>query len=127
MMRVIYIAGPYRAPTFSQRDENIRAAAKLAAKVWAAGHIALCPHMNSAHMDEHAPEQHWLDGTLELMRRSDAVLLIDLDAAKKSAGTRGEVREARRLNKPVFSSFDHLLEWCALERCETQTDASAGA
>jgi hypothetical protein len=115
---VVYIAGPYRAPTFLMRDENIRRAGALAAKVWAAGHVALCPHMNSAHMDEHAPDDHWLDGTMELMRRCDAVLLVE--GWQRSGGTRSEIEEANKRGMPIWDDLADLL--CYFRRPGAERD-----
>ena len=46
-MKVFYIAGPYRANTERGVLNNIRAAEAVAIEVWKAGHVALCPHLNS--------------------------------------------------------------------------------
>lgn len=103
-MKVIYIAGKYRGKTPWEVEQNIRAAEDVAAKVWAMGHVALCPHANARHMlpglisDEAA-----LAGTLELMRRCDAVVLVP--NWRDSAGARAEVAEARRLGLPVFGDW----------------------
>lgn len=99
-MKVIYIAGKYRGPNAWAIEQNIRAAEEVAARVWAAGHVALCPHANSRHMDGVASDDHFLAGTLELMRRCDAVVLVP--NWKDSAGARAEVAEADRLGIEVI-------------------------
>lgn len=99
-MKVIYIAGPYRGPNAWVVEQNIRAAEEVAAKVWAMGHVALCPHANSRHMEGVASDDHFLAGTLELLRRCDAVVLVP--NWRDSAGARAEVEEADRLGLPVF-------------------------
>lgn len=99
-MKVIYIAGPYRAKTPWQVQQNIEGAAILAAWCWQAGFAALCPHMNSAHMEGCATDEAFLEGTLELMRRCDAVLLHP--DWRRSEGARAERAEAERLGIPVF-------------------------
>lgn len=120
-MKVIYIAGKYRGPNAWAIEQNIRAAEDVAAKVWAAGMVALCPHANSRHMDGVTTDEVFLAGTLELMRRCDAVLLVP--NWQDSAGARAEVEEAERLKIPVFGrhrmvdanfteqSFKDLLRW----------------
>jgi hypothetical protein len=99
-MKVIYIAGKYRGPTPWAVEQNIRAAEAVAAKVIAAGHMPLTPHKNTAHMEGLADDAFFLAGTMELLRRCDAVLCVSnwLD----SVGARAEVEEARRLGLPVF-------------------------
>jgi hypothetical protein len=49
-----------------------------------------------------APDEVWLEGDLELMRRCDAVLLVP--GWKQSSGTVAEVTEARRMGLPVFAA-----------------------
>lgn len=99
-MKVVYIAGKYRGPTPWDVEQNIRAAEEVAARVWAMGLVALCPHANSRHMEGVASDEHFLAGTLELLRRCDAVVLVP--GWDKSTGTRAEVTEARALGIPVF-------------------------
>ena len=108
-MKVIYIAGKYRGPNAWAVEQNIRAAEEVAAKVWAMGHVALCPHANARHMLEGVcSEEHALAGTLELMRRCDAVVLVP--NWRDSAGARAEVEEAKRLGMPVLHEPEHIDE-----------------
>ena len=106
VMKVIYIAGKYRGATPWEVEQNIRAAEDIAAKVWAMGHAALCPHANSRHMEGVASDEHFLAGTLELMRRCDAVLLVP--NWHRSEGARAEIAEAERLGMPVFGLRAHF-------------------
>lgn len=99
-VKVVYIAGRYRGPTAWDVDQNITAAKAVAARVWAAGFVALCPHTNSAHMEGAATNEQFLAGTLELLRRCDAVVLVP--GWESSRGTLAEVAEANRLGLPVF-------------------------
>lgn len=98
-MLVIYIAGPYRALTPWWQERNIRRAEEAAYNVWDCGHVALCPHTNSRWEYARVLDEHWLAGTMELMRRCDAVLV--LPAFEGSNGTKAEIAEAERLGKPV--------------------------
>ena len=118
-MRLVYIAGPYRAPSPWQVEQNIRAAEDLAVKVHAAGMFAVCPHANSRHMEGVADDAHFLVGTLELMRRCDAVILTR--NWRTSSGALAEVAEATRIGIPVFGraqtetndggALDGLINW----------------
>jgi hypothetical protein len=99
-MKVIYIAGKYRGHNAWAVEQNIRAAEEVAARVLQMGMMPLCPHSNTRHMDGLAPDEFFLAGTLELMRRCDAVLLVP--NWRDSAGARAEVDEADRLGIPVF-------------------------
>jgi nucleoside 2-deoxyribosyltransferase len=99
-VRLVYIAGKYRGPNSWAIEQNIRAAEDLAAKVHAVGLFAVCPHANARHMEGVSSDEHMLAGTLELMRRCDAVILVH--NWRDSAGSRAEVDEAKRLGIPVF-------------------------
>ncbi|TXH14484.1 MAG: DUF4406 domain-containing protein [Hyphomicrobiaceae bacterium] len=108
-MKVIYIAGPFRGPTAWAIEQNVRRAETLALKVWQLGAVALCPHTNTRLFDKEADDIVFLDGTMELLRRCDAVLLTD--DWQKSSGARAEVEEARSLKRPVFANIHDLHSW----------------
>ena len=97
---LIYIAGPYRAPTAWGRERNIHEARRFGVMVARAGGYPVIPHSNTAHFDGEAPDELWLAGTLELMRRCDAVLLMP--RWNDSSGARIERAEAARLHIPIF-------------------------
>lgn len=110
-MKVIYIAGPFRAPTAWGIAENVRRAERAALEVAKLGAMPLCPHANTAHFQGECTDQFWLDGTMELLRRCDAVLTVEGWLA--SSWARAEVEEALRLGKPVFTETepDQLADW----------------
>lgn len=111
-IKAVYIAGPFRADTPWEIEKNIRVAEELSLKVWQTGlAAAICPHTNTRFFQGSASDQVWIDGTMEMMRRCDAVLLTSPDAPIYSSGTRGEVKEMGRLNRPVFGTFEECLEW----------------
>ena len=70
--------------------------------------MPLIPHANTAHpeFERVQPYPFWIAGTLELLRRADAVLTIS--GWETSNGARGEVEEALRLGKPVFHELADL-------------------
>jgi hypothetical protein len=96
---LIYVAGPYRAPTAWQRERNIHRAREWGVALARAGAYPVIPHSNTAHFDGEADDALWLAGTLELMRRCDGVLLIE--GWERSSGARAEADEAARLGIPV--------------------------
>ena len=109
-MKLIYIAGPFRAATPWLVEQNIRRAEELAYRVWTElGTAALCPHTNTRFFDKSGSDQVFLDGTMEMLRRCDAVLLVP--GYEKSAGTIAEMREAQRLGTPVFHNLAGLSDW----------------
>lgn len=93
-----YVAGAYRAPTSWGVECNITRAREVAAFLWANGFPALCPHTNTAHFS--GSDELFLAGTLEMLRRCDAVVLVP--GWESSAGTLSEIAEAKRLGIPVY-------------------------
>ncbi len=87
---ILYVAGPYRAPTPAGVNKNIRKAREVAIALWRAGHVALCPHINSAHFEKHAPDvpqDAYLDGGLELLKRCDGIVLVEVWEHSAGAGS----------------------------------------
>jgi hypothetical protein len=115
-MKVVYIAGPYRASTEWKIRENIRTAERAALLVWQCGAAAICPHKNTSFMGG-APgtnDDTWLDGYIEIMLRCDAVYAVgDL---LNSEGACAEITRARVQGIPVFYDRISLLEWLRKER-----------
>lgn len=99
-MLVVYVAGPFRAPTAWGIAENVRAAERVGLAVARAGAMPLIPHANTGNFHGEGDDQLWLDGTMELLRRCDAVVLVP--GWQRSSGTKAEVAEAERLGLPVF-------------------------
>lgn len=103
-MFVIYITAPYTGNTHLAVEANVLRSRIIGDAVAQAGMMPLIPQSNTAHMDSGQSPQFWYDGTMELMRRCDAVLLFG-----HSKGVVGEDLEARRLNLPVYELvFDPL-------------------
>ncbi|HPQ72219.1 MAG TPA: DUF4406 domain-containing protein [bacterium] len=105
-MKVAYVAGPYRGQSHNDVAQNIAAARAVATQLWSLGYAVVCPHLNSAFMSGVAPEEVFLNGGLEMVRRSDLVVLTPDWAA--SQGTAAEIEEARTLGIPVFSDIEFV-------------------
>lgn len=119
-MKLVYIAGPYRAKDKSGVTSNIKKAQTMALTVATSGHkygaFPVCPHMNTAHFEDHSfavtqmsggfvppvPDEYWLNGTMALMEQCDAVLLVHPHAGTYSEGTRAEILRAIELGIPVY-------------------------
>ena len=115
-MKLIYLAGPYRAATEWALVQNIRNAEALALQVWKLGVACICPHKNTALLGGACEDSVWLEGDLEMLRRCDAV--ICMSDWQRSEGARNEVLEARRLRIPVFETLAALKNW--LESPDTE-------
>ncbi len=113
-MKVVYIAGRFRGANAWEVECNIRKAEALAFQVAELGAMPLCPHTNTRFFDGTLTGQFWLDGTLELMRRCDAVVFTD--DWKLSSGARAELDDAHARGMPVFFSVDTLNDWLTYQR-----------
>lgn len=85
----------------------------------------MCPHTNTRFFHGAAPDEVFLEGTLEMMRRSDLVYM--LPGWKKSQGSIKEKKEAERLGLPVFFETWAVIEWLQeepvpIEKVETWCD-----
>ncbi len=112
-MRLVYLAAPYRATAEHSVYLNIHNAGELALQVWKLGAACICPQKNTAFYGGEAPDELWLEGDLEILRRCDAILLGPGGA--ESPGTRNEVNLANELKIPVFTSITDLAEWLQTE------------
>ena len=108
-MRIVYIAGPFRAPNLWEQEQNIRRAEGLALQVWRSGAAALCPHTNTRFFQGAAPDEVWLEGDLAMLELCDAVLLVA--GWEDSSGARVEVARAEANNVPVFQTLEELRAW----------------
>ena len=109
MTPLIYVAGRYRAPDRAGIAQNIAAARQVGLASARLGWYPVIPHSNTSHMEHYAPElgdAYWLAGTLELMERCDALVLVP--GWETSEGTQGEIRRADELHIPIFRSLDLL-------------------
>jgi len=108
-MRIVYVAGRFRGPTAWAIETNIRRAEEVGFAVSQLGAMPLIPHANTRWFHGEGTEQFWLDGTLELLRRCDAVMMVA--GWEQSVGARGEKAEAERLGMPVFTKIEDLEWW----------------
>jgi len=105
-MKIAYIAGPYRGRTHNDIAENIWAARSIATRLWELGYAVICPHLNSAFMSGAAPEETFLEGGLEILRRCDLLVLVEGWQASK--GTAREIEVARECGIPIFSDIEFV-------------------
>jgi hypothetical protein len=113
-MKVVYLAGPYRSSTEIGVHRNIQAAERVALEVWRLGAVCICPQKNTAYFGGALPDAAWLEGDKELIRRADAVLLMNTWST--SPGACDEKTFAESIDKPVLSSLDELREWLSCNK-----------
>lgn len=129
----IYLAGPYRAKNGHTVAENVQAASEVAAEVFEAGHVAVTPHLLTERAAKEADltDEEWLDRTMSMLKRCDALLL--LPRWQDSEGACDELDYAWKVGMPVYAASGaageagaqkgipepHITE----ERCPEQCDA----
>lgn len=96
----IYIAGPFRAPSAWQIEQNIRRAEEFGLKVVKMGGCAVIPHTMYRFFQGALPDDVWLECALTLLEPCHAVVVTQ--GWLNSSGIRGEIARAHDLQLPVF-------------------------
>jgi len=110
-MKLVYVAGPFRAKTHWNQELNIRNAEMLALRLWKMGAAVICPHTNTRFYQGECPDETWLEGDLEMLRRCDAIVMTNFWELSK-----GAVQEhalARELGLNIFHEkhLELFSEW----------------
>jgi len=108
-VKVVYVAGPYSAPSHVERELNIVQARTVGAAIVRLGAVPFIPHSNTAHFDDVASPEFFYAAGLEFLHRSDAVFMGPF--WEKSSGSLLELREAGRVGIPVFYTLQELKAW----------------
>lgn len=110
-MKLVYVAGPFSGPDRAAVEANIDRAESLGVEVASTGAMPVIPHANTSdpRFETVQKYQFWIDGTLELLRRCDALILTP--DWERSNGARGEELEALRMGIPVFRDCAALERW----------------
>lgn len=110
-MKLLYIAGPYRADTPSGIADNIYRAEMCGVRAIVKGWYPVIPQKNTGGFERyqtllHVNDAFFLDGTMELMRRCDAVCFMD--GYQTSLGSLAELAEAERLGLLIMDEHDMI-------------------
>lgn len=110
-MKITYVAGPYRSDTVAGVKKNIQEAEFWGMEIVQVTNnvYPIIPHTNTAHWEGLRDDTFFLYGTLEAMRRCDAVFACP--GWEESKGTKGEIEEANKLGIPVFFDLQSLIDW----------------
>jgi hypothetical protein len=109
---LVYVAGPFSAPTREGVEANIDAAVELGLRVAEIGLYPVIPHANTRHpaFEKLQPYKFWIEGTVTLMRRAcDALILVP--KWENSTGATEERADMIVRGKPVFETIEDLDEW----------------
>lgn len=112
---LVYIAGRFAGDTPEAHEANVAHAAGYRAQVAALGAYPVCPHTNTQGLggplgqgENRAMTEFWYDGSCELLRRCDALLLIP--GWEQSRGSQRERAAAGAWGIPVFVVDTTLVE-----------------
>lgn len=124
-MKLVYIAGRYRGVTPAEVERNITAAEHVGWLVRERGHYPVIPHLNTRGFEQYESTQftvsgqsddgpvyeggesdYYLVGTMTLMQRCDAVVMVP--GWRQSSGAIAERREAERIGMTVYDHVDDL-------------------
>ncbi len=103
-MRLVYIAGPFRGPNAWVVAQHVRVAEEYGMLVAECGCMPVIPHANTAHFDGTMTDEFWLAGTIALLRKCDAILMIP--GWQNSTGAREEMRVADEIGLPIYKWAD---------------------
>jgi hypothetical protein len=108
-MRLAFISGPYRALTNEVVLANIRAAEHTALKYWKLGYAVICPHKNTSLYDGHLPDEVWLKGDLEILKRCDVIVMMK--DWQTSVGSTEELKFALANGIDIIFDSDDLTQF----------------
>lgn len=108
-VKVVYVAGPFRAPTPWEVESNIRVAEGVGLDVIRAGACAVIPHTMYRYFDKTITDGFALRASATMLSRCDAVMLCP--RWRDSEGTLDEITEAKRIGIPVFEFMPDLRRW----------------
>jgi hypothetical protein len=116
-IKLVFIAGPYRANTRFGTERNIHIAETLAIEVAKLGAYPICPHANTrAYFEDLQDDEFWLNATRETLSRCDAVIFVS--GWKQSTGALAEYELAKRIGLPTFLHIREVKEWLDGSRTE---------
>lgn len=103
-IKLVYVACALSAPTEVETRLNIQAARHAGYKIAKAGFYPVMPTVNTEGFEDANTLEFWYKSTLELLRRCDAVYVVN--GSHESSGVKGEVCEAHNLGLPVFDAIE---------------------
>lgn len=109
---LIYIAGPFRAPTPYEVRLNVERARDLGLCVARLGGYPVIPHTMTCDFDKQLTDRFWLEGTLTLMQRCNAIVFTP--NYLQSRGARAEEAAWGDPDTRFYSQFDSWHEVFAL-------------
>jgi hypothetical protein len=95
-MKLIFVIGPYRSNSPWQKEHNIRMAEEVGMRLTVKGYFPVIPQANTRpYFEGLQPDEFWLEGTTELLKRCDGYALAP--GWSLSKGSVAELEIAQRL------------------------------
>jgi hypothetical protein len=118
-LKLVYIAGPFRAMSayipgvqdIFAVQENIMVAMKVGA--------------NTMFFTAAAPDEVWLEGDQELLRRCDAILMTP--NWQRSSGASAEHALALDAGIPVFYELRQVVDWLSVSKSNQNSEGGPSA
>ncbi len=104
-MKVIFVSGRYSADSDNNLFENIYHARTEARKLWMKGWAVICPHSANAFMSGTENDLVFLEGNLEILRRCDAIYM--LNGSAESIGAIEELKLAKELGLEIIQEGNY--------------------
>lgn len=116
-MKLIYIAGPFSGASPEDIELNIASARQCGKLLARKGWMPVIPHANTAGFDTMCPGityEFWIAGTMELLKRCDAIFMAP--GWESSKGARGEREAALDHPMPVFYETSQVPDFTEVDR-----------
>ena len=109
LRRLLFLASPYSHKNWPVRDYRFESAREAVRWLIRSGYHVFSPIVFSHYLtDRYMPGgglrwdwPGWYALSIDMLRRSDALVVLRLDGWKESKGVKREIREAKRLKLPV--------------------------
>lgn len=102
-VKVVYVAGAFRAKTQWGIKQNVDKAEAVSLMLWKMGYAVICPHTMTQHFQNECPDEMWLKGCLELLKRCNAIWMVE--GWRDSEGSKEEFNLARELGLTLMGDI----------------------
>jgi len=101
--KLIYVSGPYTAPTDNEINENIQRAEDIAVMLMRNGFDVITPHKNTSGYQQYEfTHERYLEQDINVLSRCDAILMMN--NWRESKGACIEMDYAKEENIPIIYS-----------------------
>ena len=109
--KLIYVSGPYTAPTEEEINENIQRAEDIAVMLMRNGFDVITPHKNTAGYQQYEfTHERYLEQDINILSRCDAIIMMN--GWRDSKGACIEMEYAREENIPII--FEDIFKYVSL-------------